>query len=183
MSDSAADKELSAVYRRCGPAIYRRALALLGDKQEALDVTQDTFLAYIEARSSWRGDASPFTILYRIVTFRAIDRLRYRARWTGALDPLELRDEEGSPRSELALPSTDGSMGQAEALCDLAILTRDESPEMVSAAVYYFVDRWTLEELVKEMGSSNRKQVSTLLKQFIQRARKRSPEPKARVKP
>lgn len=182
MSESTAERELGAIYRRYGPAIHRRALALLGNEQEALDVTQDSFLAYMEARSSWRGEASPFTILYQIVTYRAVDRLRRRARWAGALGTLELRDEDDAAHGDLAQPSMEGGLAQVEALCDLAILTQGESPEVLSAAVYHFVDGWTLVEVARELGL-DRKKVSKMLQQFIRRARQRGSETEARAKP
>lgn len=182
MSESAEERELGAIYQRYGPAIHRRALALLGNEQEALDVTHDAFLAYMEARGTWRGEASPFTLLYQIVTYRAVDRLRRRSRWAGALGPLELRDEDDSQREELTQPSMTGGVAQIEALCDLALLTEGEPPEVLSAAVYYFVDGWTLVEVARELGL-DRKKVSKMLQQFVQRARKRGSDIGARAKP
>ncbi|MFP2911103.1 RNA polymerase sigma factor, partial [Pyxidicoccus sp. 3LFB2] len=81
-------EDLAALYRRFGPAVHRRALSLTRDAEEALDVTQDTFLAYMNVRRTARDEASPFTVLYQIATYRAVDRVRRRARWSGRLGPL-----------------------------------------------------------------------------------------------
>lgn len=177
MSDS---EDLGGVYRRCGPAIYRRALKLLQDAQEALDVMQDTFLQYMQSQRSWRGKASTFTLLYEIVTCKAVDRLRRRARWSGILGPLEVRDTEDSDRSAEEPPSPSRSMEQMEALSDLAVLTRDEPPEVILAAVLHFVDRLPLTDVARELGL-DRKKVRKMLDQFTRRALQRSAQFKPRA--
>ena len=48
------------------PMVYRTALGLVGNRADAEDVAQDTFMAAQKALPSFRGDASPATWLYRI---------------------------------------------------------------------------------------------------------------------
>lgn len=69
---------LTELYQRFSPAVYRRALAVLQDKEEAHDVKQDTFLDYMKNEASLRGEASAFTVLYQMATFKAVDRLRHQ---------------------------------------------------------------------------------------------------------
>lgn len=183
MRDDDDARHLSTVYRNCFPGIYRRAMALLRDKDQVWDVTQDVFLAYMALyrMKALRGEASPFTLLYTMVTSRCVDRLRHRQRWYGALEDLKPRDEEQPQGAEGRLPPDDGGMPRIEALCDLATLTQGEPPEVLTAAVRYYVDGWSFEEVGKELGLP-RKKVSTMLDQFAERANKRAAQLKKRAK-
>ncbi len=106
--------------------VYRRAFAMLRDEQEAQDVTQDTFLAYMRGESSLRGEASPFTVLYQIATYKAVDRLRRNSRWSGTLGSLDvprMRRRRARPLGQLA---DEGGLGRVEAARDLTLLTEGE---------------------------------------------------------
>ena len=166
-AQASASEDLAALYRRFGPAVHRRA-------EEALDVTQDTFLAYMKARGSLRDEASPFTVLYQIATYRAVDRVRRRARWSGRLGPLSVEDEDGEAehRSQEAATAHTGGMERVEALQDLALLTQGEDPEVLTVAVLYFVEGHTTEEVAQVLDLS-RKTVTRMLARFAERAQKR----------
>jgi RNA polymerase sigma factor (sigma-70 family) len=167
------EHRLTELYRRFGPTINRRARAMLRDDQEALDVTQDTFLAYMGGHSSLRGEASPFTVLCQIAMYKAVDRIRRNARWSGVLGPLELREDEEPARVGLWASSDGGGLPRVEAYKDLTLLTEGEDPQTIHAAILYFVEGYTLEEVGKELNL-DRKAVSELLRDFAERARKRS---------
>ena len=160
------------LYRRYGPAVNRRLRSLLGDEQEALDLTQEVFLAFLDARKRLRGEASAFTVLYQIATHKAVDSLRRRARWSGTLGRV---DYDESAEDQAAAPAADAahSPQRVEAALDLALLTRDESPEVLTAAFMYFVERYTTEEIGESLGLS-RKTIGKYLAGFAERARKRS---------
>ncbi|MGA9520638.1 MAG: sigma-70 family RNA polymerase sigma factor [Myxococcaceae bacterium] len=168
------DSQLVAdLYRRFGPAIHRRALALTKDPNTALDLTQETFLAYMQKRVDLRGDAQPFTVLYQIATYKAVDHLRARARWSGALGSLEVKDDEGEARAFESATAHEGGARQVEAAQDLALLTKGEEPEVLTAAYLYFVEAHTTEE-VAQMLDLSRKTVGKMLQKFAERAKKRS---------
>jgi RNA polymerase sigma factor (sigma-70 family) len=97
MSD-AQRKEVEALYRRYGPALFRRCRTLLGNDAEAQDCLQDTFLGFL--KGNWRGEAQPFTVLYRVATFQAIDRLRRRGRWFGKAQLSAVREDEADETVE-----------------------------------------------------------------------------------
>ncbi len=161
---------LTELYRRFGPAVYRVALGLTHDEEEAMDIMQDTFLAYMRDPSS-RG-ASPFTVLYQIATHKAVDRLRRRSRWSGSLGILSVTDEEKAEQRREVETAHEGGTGRVEALQDLAVLTADESPRALTAAVLHFVEGHTLEEVGQVLGLS-RKTASKLLHRLVERVRKR----------
>ncbi|MBI3181200.1 MAG: sigma-70 family RNA polymerase sigma factor [Myxococcales bacterium] len=171
MSADADSREVADLYRRYAPAVHRRAVSLLSDGQEALDVTQETFLAYMKARSKLRGGAAPFTVLYQIATYQSVDRLRRRSRWSGRLAGLELDEADDGAREEPA-EAHPGEASRVDAAQDLALLTRGEDPLVLTAAFLYFVEGHTTEEIGQVLDLS-RKTVGKHLAHFADRARKR----------
>jgi RNA polymerase sigma-70 factor (ECF subfamily) len=72
--DEAACAELVAVHQRM---VYGLALNLLGDRDEALDLSQEVFLRVFRTLSSFRGRSALGTWIYRI----AVNQARNRRRW------------------------------------------------------------------------------------------------------
>ena len=58
--------------------ILRLAFHMLGNREEAQDVFQDTFLKAYRSLARFRSDSSFYTWIYRIATNVALDRLRKR---------------------------------------------------------------------------------------------------------
>jgi len=56
--------------------LYNAVLRLVGDHDEARDVAQETFTRGLDKIDGFRGDASPYTWLFRIATNLSISRLR-----------------------------------------------------------------------------------------------------------
>jgi len=56
--------------------IFQVALSILGDKEEALDITQDVFIKAFRAYNDFRHEASTETWLIRITINRVRDHLR-----------------------------------------------------------------------------------------------------------
>jgi RNA polymerase sigma-70 factor (ECF subfamily) len=72
---------LASLYRRRGPVIYSLLVRMLGNKMEAQDVMQETFiLAWKRARSYDPVRSSPMAWLVMIARSKAIDHLRRRSR-------------------------------------------------------------------------------------------------------
>ena len=72
--DEAACAELVAAHQRM---VYGLALNLLGDRDEALDLSQEVFLRVFRTLSSFRGRSALRTWIYRI----AVNQARNRRRW------------------------------------------------------------------------------------------------------
>jgi len=64
--------------RRHRQRVYRVALRMLGDPEEAEDAAQDAFVQAWQALPRFRGDAAFGTWMYRVVTNRCLTRLRDR---------------------------------------------------------------------------------------------------------
>ena len=56
--------------------LYNAVLRLVGDRDEALELTQEAFTRGLIKIDSFRGDASPYTWLFRIAVNLAISQLR-----------------------------------------------------------------------------------------------------------
>src|SRR6188508_3749229 len=72
--DESACAELVASHQRM---VFGLALHLLGDRDEALDLSQEVFLRVFRTISSFRGQSALRTWIYRIV----INQARNRQRW------------------------------------------------------------------------------------------------------
>jgi RNA polymerase sigma-70 factor (ECF subfamily) len=56
--------------------LYNAVLRLVGDREEARELTQEAFTRGLEKIESFRGDAGPYTWLFRIAVNLAISQLR-----------------------------------------------------------------------------------------------------------
>ena len=72
--DEAACAELVAVHQRM---VYGLAFNILGNRDDALDLSQDVFLRVFRTLSSFRGQSTLRTWIYRIV----VNQARNRQRW------------------------------------------------------------------------------------------------------
>lgn len=72
--EEAACAELVATHQRM---VYSLALNLLGDRDEALDISQEVFLRVFRTLSGFRGRSALRTWIYRIV----VNQVRNRQRW------------------------------------------------------------------------------------------------------
>src|SRR5215831_1875288 len=92
--DLAAYEQFVAEYHQM---VYALALRLVGDCEEARDVTQETFLKVFRHLPSFRGEAGLKTWLYRIAINQASNHQRWWRRrkkdWTVSLDQSVTGDE------------------------------------------------------------------------------------------
>jgi RNA polymerase sigma-70 factor, ECF subfamily len=75
--------------RRHQKAIFNLVYRMLGDYDEAAEVSQETFLSAYRSIGQFRGDANFSTWLYRIAINHASTRRRSLARWQQRTVPLE----------------------------------------------------------------------------------------------
>jgi RNA polymerase sigma-70 factor, ECF subfamily len=71
--DKAAYGELVVLYQ---DRLFNAVLRLVGDREEARELTQEAFTRGLTKVDSFRGDASPYTWLFRIAVNLAISQLR-----------------------------------------------------------------------------------------------------------
>lgn len=80
--------------------VYNLALRMVGDPDDAADITQETFIKAYRALSSFRGDSKFSSWIYRIASNVCLDFLRSRSRRAQVPLSFENEDEEG----EIELP-------------------------------------------------------------------------------
>lgn len=147
------------LYREYGPAVYRRCLRLLHDREAAQDATQEVFVRLVRnmGRLEGRGDALPW--IYRVTTNHCLNVLRDSGRHgEDALAP-ELEDA-GRPAAD-ALP--DRRLAQE-------LLGRFD-PATQAVVVGVFVDGMEREEIAEALGISKRT-VSRKLERFLSSSRR-----------
>jgi RNA polymerase sigma-70 factor (ECF subfamily) len=71
--DRAAYGQLVVLYQ---DRVYNAILRMVGDRDEAAELTQEAFTRGLSSLDSFRGDAAPYTWLFRIAVNLAISRLR-----------------------------------------------------------------------------------------------------------
>lgn len=91
--------------------IYNIALRMCGDREDALDISQESFLKAYHSLHSFRGDSKFSVWLYRIVSNTCLDFLRERKRRAevplaredddGEAEQADIRDESLSPETLL----------------------------------------------------------------------------------
>ena len=147
------------LYRDYGPAVYRRCLRLLRNREAAQDATQEVFVRLVRnmERLEDRGGALPW--IYRVTTNHCLNVLRNAGRrGEGAL--LVDLEADDRPATE-ALP---------DRLLAQEILQRfDASTQAVVVGV--FVDGMEREEVAATLGISKRT-VSRKLERFLSSSRR-----------
>lgn len=139
--------ELSQIYRRFGPLIYRRCLRLLGDKEAAREATQEVFLRalrHVEKLNTDDRDCLPW--LYRVTTNYCFNVWRSK----------ESTEEIFSFDEQLDLvhsPNVEERMNAAQRIAQiLASVDRQTR----SIALLAYVDGMTQKEIAKVLGLSRR---------------------------
>jgi RNA polymerase sigma-70 factor, ECF subfamily len=76
-ADSEANLSFDEIFERYSSMVYGLALHILGEREEALDVSQEVFLTIYRKMDTFRGESSLKTWIYRIATHRAANRFRW----------------------------------------------------------------------------------------------------------
>jgi RNA polymerase sigma-70 factor (ECF subfamily) len=135
--------EVERLYRTYGPAVRRRARAILGDDEAAEDVMHDVFVKTLRVGEQFRGEASPMTWMYRITTNECLNLMRNRATRARLL-AAEARNEATTPSE-----TSDARLALRRVLDRVA-------PELCEIAIYYYVDQMNQDEIAAILGVSRR---------------------------
>lgn len=90
------------LFRKYQTYVYNISLGMLGNGEDAADVTQETFLRLHRSLESFRGDACFSTWLYRVAVNLCITELRRRGRSRFQFLEDVLHDENATFHEELA---------------------------------------------------------------------------------
>jgi len=158
------DGAFAELMNRHEDKIFSLALRITGDRSDALDATQDAFVAAFKKARAFRGEAAFSTWLYRIAVNACNDLLRKKKRYVLSEDvELERRSAPGdvagaaSDRVDVqrALAALPPDYRDAVALHDLAGLRYEEIAEVTGVQL----------GTVKSRISRGRKQLARMLEQ------------------
>lgn len=114
--DSGVGLTFEELFERYNSMVFNLAYQILGDREEALDVAQEVFLAIFQKMDTFRGESSLKTWIYRIAIRRATNRFRWwnrlRRRGTVSLEEHLIK----SPESELSWNLTSRAKSPEDAL-------------------------------------------------------------------
>jgi RNA polymerase sigma-70 factor (ECF subfamily) len=158
-----ADDDLTELYKQYAPALLRRCASIVGSRDEARDLVQETFARYLAVRAQWRDRATPFAVLYRIAVNASIDRVRRRR--TAAQGGLDADAVDATPRADRP--------DRFDSAHDLAVLTRGLSEEELTVAVLHHLDGYTQDGIAAALDLS-RRTVGKILARFEDHIRKRA---------
>jgi RNA polymerase sigma-70 factor, ECF subfamily len=165
------EADIAALYEKHGHALFKRSLRLLGNRDDAHEIVQETFCQFYAGRDRFKGESSPFTFLYRVTTNLSIDRLRRRVTANKGGETLR---EGGEPMGPNAEP-------HAAAVQELAMLTEGMDDETLTIAVMSHVDGMTQEEIAEALSLS-RKTIGKKLGRFTEVAQSRAGVSRGRAK-
>lgn len=80
------------IYRKHCGRVYALCLRMLGNRAEAEDLTQETFLTVLRKIRTFRGEAALFTWLHRIAMNAVLMRLRRKFQPQASADEIDGRD-------------------------------------------------------------------------------------------
>jgi RNA polymerase sigma-70 factor, ECF subfamily len=125
--------------------LIRAAYRITCDMATAQDIVQDTYLDFLQSKSSFKGLSSEKTYFYRIVINKSIDSKRRQRRWWGILD--KLANEDLYPRPETAEVDSDSNELVRKALGKIPDVFR--IPLLLAD-----VDGMSYEEIAETLGIS-----------------------------
>ena len=135
---------LRELYERHGPGVRRRCQFLLQDRADAEDALHEVFAKALENLGRFRAESSPFTWLMQIATHHCLNVLRARrAGW-----------KEEVVRIARLAPAGEGGQEPLEGRDLVRALLARFDPETQAAAVHYYVDEMTLDEVAAAIGRS-----------------------------
>src|SRR5579871_3079509 len=135
---------LRELYTQYGGTVYGRCLYILRDAAKAEDAMQDVFAKALTHFGEFRAEASPLTWLTRIATHHCLNLLRAeRAPWHQRFAREARARGEGQGGPQLV----EDRDAARKLLAGLDLETQQ-------AAIHYFVDEMTLDEVAAAIGRS-----------------------------
>jgi len=103
--------DVEELYRRYADRVYNTVLRVVGDAEDAMDVTQETFLRAHRGSRSFRGSSSAYTWLFRIALNCAYTHLKRRKKSKHS----SFNPNHGDEENEVAVEDCSGRNGFAVA--------------------------------------------------------------------
>ena len=148
----AASMDLRDLYTRYGGSVYGRCFYLLKERSKAEDAMQDVFAKALGKGATFRGESSPLTWLITIATNHCLNLIRSeQAPWHSRFAEEEVGRARRAAFDGRGGPSGPRLFENREAV--RKVLARADR-ETQAAAIHYYVDEMTLEEVATALGRS-----------------------------
>ena len=145
------DKAFEALVRRHEQRVFRLLLRMMGSREEAEDVSQETFLSLHRHGRRFRGEARFSTFVYRVAANAALNRRRSLGRGRARVQKLVQRQAAGDD-----LPQGPRDPEDATAGYELSGHVRDAlqklSPTLRMPVVLYDIEGLAYGEIAKVLG-------------------------------
>lgn len=146
--DEAAFEEL---VRRHQQRVFRLLMRMMGNREEAEDVAQETFLSLHRHGRRFRGDARFSTFVYRVAANAALNRRRTLGRGRARIEKLRVRNQAGDD-----LPTSPRNPEDATAGAELSVRVREAlqtlSPSLRMPVIFYDIEGLSYGEIAKILG-------------------------------
>lgn len=146
--DESAFEEL---IRRHESRVYRLLYRMMGNKEDAEDLTQETFLSLHRHGHRFRAEARFSTFVYRVAANAALNRRRSYGRGRARIDKLKTRQQAGDDLPSAPRNPEDATLGQ-----ELSGHVRDAleslSPSLRMPVVLYDIEGLAYGEIAKVLG-------------------------------
>jgi len=149
--DQSAFRQLVERYQR---RVYQLALGMMKDSDEAMDISQETFVRVHRYLPSFKGDSSFFTWTYRIAMNLCLDAQRRRGRGeridVSEGDEAEIEAAMDPPSAALAGPQSAALNAELKDKIEDALAALSENHRAI--LLLREVDGLSYEELAKVLG-------------------------------
>ncbi len=147
------DAACAELIRRYQDRIYRVIYGYVQDRDEALDLTQETFLQMLEGLPRFREQANFYTWLHRIALNRCLDWGRGRTRRPPAVSLSHLVDEGWAEPADARAASRHDEMLMAQELRKQIQAAIDAVPELFRTVVLLAdVEGLSTQEIADRLG-------------------------------
>jgi len=155
--DSGIGLTFEELFERYSSMVSSLAFRILGDQQEALDVSQEVFLTIFRKMDSFRGESSLKTWIYRIAVHRAANRFRWwnrlRRRGTVSLEEHLAKNSEREFSGDLnsGIQSPEEALLQQEERTEFERLLLQLPVQQRIAVVMRDIEGLSYEEIAESM--------------------------------
>lgn len=137
--------------RRHEKKVFRLLLRMMGNREEAEDVTQETFLSLHRHGHRFRGDARFSTFVYRVASNAALNRRRTLGRNRARIQKLAVRQAAGDDLPEGPRNPEDAAMG-----AELSVVVRQAlealKPSLRLPVLLYDIEGLAYREIAEVLG-------------------------------
>ena len=146
--DEAAFEEL---IKRHEGRVYRLLYRMMGNKEDAEDLTQETFLSLHRHGHRFRAEARFSTFVYRVAANAALNRRRSLGRGRARVDKLKVRQEAGDDLPSSPRNPEDSALGH-ELSGHVREALESLSPSLRMPVILYDIEGLAYGEIARVLG-------------------------------